>query len=74
MCPLEEPPLGVRLEDVDSRMLRGCLEGVPWCDGFFHSGGVEVWGCPAAELEFQHPFLKYGDASSNCVSYQALVW
>ena len=48
VCPVEDPPLGVRFEDVDGRIMVGCVEGVPRCDGSFHSGGVEVWGGPAA--------------------------
>ena len=49
MCPLEDPPLGVRFEDVDDGMSGGCLERVLWCDGYFNSEGVEVWGGLAAE-------------------------
>ena len=33
VCPVEDPPLGVRFEDVDGRMLGGGVQGVPRCDG-----------------------------------------
>ena len=49
VCPVEDPPLGVRFEDVDGRLLGGGVQGVPRCDGQFYPGGVEVWGCPAAQ-------------------------
>ena len=49
MCPVEDPPLGVRFEDVDGGMLGWCVEGVPRCDRYFNSGGVEVQRGPAAE-------------------------
>ena len=49
LCPMQHPPLGVRLEDVDGGLLGRCVEGVPWGDGNLHSGGVEVWGGRAAE-------------------------
>ena len=42
VCPMEDPPLGVRFEDVDGGMLAACVEAVPRCDGYFRSGGVEV--------------------------------
>ena len=48
VCPVEDPPLGVHFEDVDGGMFEGCIEGVPRCDCYFHSGEVEVWGGPAA--------------------------
>ena len=41
--PVEDPPLGFRFEDVDGGMLAGCVVGVPRWDGYFHSGGKEVW-------------------------------
>ena len=49
LCPVEYPPLGVRLEDVGGGLLGGCVEGVPWGDGNLRSGGLEVWGGHAAE-------------------------
>ena len=48
VCPVEDPPLGVRFEDVDGGMLGGCVEGVVQCDGYFHPGGWDVWRGPAA--------------------------
>ena len=33
VCPVEDPPLGVRFEDVDGGLLGGGVEGVPRCDG-----------------------------------------
>ena len=48
VCPVEDPPLGVRFEDVEGGMLGGRVKGVPRCDGYFHPGGVEVRGGPAA--------------------------
>ena len=33
VCPVEDPPLGVRFEDVDGGFLGGCVQGVPQCDG-----------------------------------------
>ena len=48
MCPVEDPPLGVRFEDVDGGMPGGCVEVVLRCDGYFDSVGVEVWGGPVA--------------------------
>ena len=48
VCPVEDPPLGVRFEDVDGGLLGGGVQGVPRCDGQFHPGGVEVRCGPAA--------------------------
>ena len=33
VCPVEDPPLGVRFEDVDGGLLGGGVQGVPRCDG-----------------------------------------
>ena len=33
VCPVEDPPLGVRFEDVDGGTFRGRVQGVPRCDG-----------------------------------------
>ena len=33
VCPVEDPPLGVRFEDVDGGLLGGRVQGVPQCDG-----------------------------------------
>ena len=33
VCPVEGPPLGVRFEDVDSRLFRGRVQGVHRRDG-----------------------------------------
>ena len=33
VCPVENPPLGVRSEDVDGGLLGGRVQGVPRCDG-----------------------------------------
>ena len=33
VCPVDEPPLGVRFEDVDGRLLGGGVQGVPRRDG-----------------------------------------
>ena len=33
VCPVEDPPYGVRFEDVDGRLLGGDVQGVPRCDG-----------------------------------------
>ena len=33
VCPVEDPPFGVRFEDVDSGLLGGPVEGVPRSDG-----------------------------------------
>ena len=33
VCPVEDPPLGVRFEDVDGGLLGGRVQGVPRCDG-----------------------------------------
>ena len=33
VCPVEDPPLGVRFEDVDGGLLAGGVQGVPRCDG-----------------------------------------
>ena len=33
VCPVEDPPLGVRFEDVDGGLLEGRVQGVPRCDG-----------------------------------------
>ena len=33
VCPVEDPPLGVRLEDVDGGSLGGGVQGVPRYDG-----------------------------------------
>ena len=33
VCPVEDPPLGVRLEDVDGGLSGGGVEGVSRCDG-----------------------------------------
>ena len=49
LCPVEYPPLGVRLEDLDGGLLGGCAEGVPWGDGSLPSGRVEVWGGHTAQ-------------------------
>ena len=48
VCRVEDPPLGVRFEDVDGGLLGWCVQGVPRCYGYFYPGGVEVWGGPAA--------------------------
>ena len=48
VCPVEDPPLGVRFEDADGRLLGGRVQGVSRRDGQFYPGGVEVWGGPAA--------------------------
>ena len=32
-CPVEDPPLGVRFEDVDGGLLGGRVQGVPRRDG-----------------------------------------
>ena len=48
VCPVEDPPLGLRFEDVDGRLLGGGVPGVPRCDGWFYPGGVELWGGSAA--------------------------
>ena len=43
--------MGACFEDLDLRSLGGCIEGVPRCYGYFHSGGMEVrGGCAAEEL------------------------
>ena len=49
VSPVVYPPLGVCFEDVDGGSLRGCIEGVPRWNGYFHSEGVEVWGGRAVE-------------------------
>ena len=33
VCPVEDPPLGVRFEDVEGGLLGGRVQGVPQCDG-----------------------------------------
>ena len=33
VCPVEDPPLGDRFEDVDGGLLGGRVQGVPRCDG-----------------------------------------
>ena len=33
VCPVEDPPLGVRFEDVDGGLLGGGVQGVPRCEG-----------------------------------------
>ena len=33
VCPVENPPLGVRFEDVDGGLFGGRFQGVPRCDG-----------------------------------------
>ena len=33
VSPVEDPPLGVRFEDVDGGLLGGRVQGVPRCDG-----------------------------------------
>ena len=33
VCPVEDPPLGIRFEDVDGGLLGGRVQGVPRCDG-----------------------------------------
>ena len=33
VCPEEDPPLGVRFEDVDGGLSGGGVQGVPRCDG-----------------------------------------
>ena len=33
VCPVGDPPLGVRFEDVDGGLLGGHVQGVPRCDG-----------------------------------------
>ena len=33
VCPVEDPPLGVRFQDVDGGLLGGGVQGVPGCDG-----------------------------------------
>ena len=33
VCPVEDPPLGVRFEDVNCGLLGGDVQGVPRCDG-----------------------------------------
>ena len=33
VCPVEDPALGVRFEDVDGGLLGGRVQGVPRCDG-----------------------------------------
>ena len=48
VCPVEDPPLGLRFEDVDGGMLGGCVEGVPQRHGYLQPGGVELWGGAAA--------------------------
>ena len=48
LCPVEDPHLGVRFEDVDGGLLVGRVQGVPRRDGQLYPGGVEVWGGPAA--------------------------
>ena len=48
VCPVEDPPFGVRFEDVDGGLLGGGVQGVPRCDGYFYPGGLEVWGGRAA--------------------------
>ena len=32
VCPVEDPPLGVRFEDVDGGLFGGRVQGVPRCD------------------------------------------
>ena len=33
VCPVEDPPFGVRFEDVDGGLFGGRVQGVPRCDG-----------------------------------------
>ena len=33
VCPVEDPPLGLRFEDVDGGLFGGRVQGVPRCDG-----------------------------------------
>ena len=33
VCPVKDPPLGVRFEDVDGGLLGGDVQGVQGCDG-----------------------------------------
>ena len=33
VCPVEDPPSGVRFEDVDGGLLGGVVQGVPRCNG-----------------------------------------
>ena len=33
VCPVEDPPLGVRFEEVDGGLSGGRVQGVPRCDG-----------------------------------------
>ena len=48
--PVEDPPLGVRFEDMDGRLLGGRVQGVPRCDGQFFPGrgGGMGWPCSLA--------------------------
>ena len=48
VCPAEDPPLGVRFEDVDGGFFWGRVQDVSRRDGQFYPGGVEVWVGPAA--------------------------
>ena len=49
LCPVECPPLGLRLKHVDGELFGGRVESVPWGDGNLGSGGVEGLGGHAAE-------------------------
>ena len=33
MCPVEDPPLGVRFDDLDGGLFGGRVQGVPRCNG-----------------------------------------
>ena len=46
---MEYSPSGVRFHTVNGGSLSGCVKGVPWCNSYFNSGGLEVWGGHAAE-------------------------
>ena len=49
--PSGVPTTGRPVSGCGWRSLGGCVEGVPRCDGYFHSGGVEVLvGSVAEEL------------------------
>ena len=48
VCPVQDPPMGVRFEDVDGGLLGGRVQGVPRRDGQFYPGRPEVQGGLAA--------------------------